>query len=69
MVRRRKGVIGRPNWVSDEDEQADDTRLYFGPARDANLLEVSTIVREDGSERAIHAMRMRSKYLPLLEGE
>jgi hypothetical protein len=51
------------------DEQADDTRLYLGPARDANLLEVSTIVREDGSEVAIHAMRMRPKYLPLLEGE
>jgi len=28
-----------------------------------------TIVREDGSEWAIHAMRMRPKYLPLLPGE
>ncbi len=51
------------------DEQADDTRLYLGPARDADLLEVLTIVREDGSELAIHAMRMRPKYLPLLEGD
>lgn len=30
------------------DEQEDDTRLYLGPARDAELLEVVTIVREDG---------------------
>jgi hypothetical protein len=39
------------------------------PARDADLLEVVTIVREGGSELAIHAMRMRPKYLPLLGGE
>ena len=52
------------------DERDDDTRLYLGPARNADLLEVSTIVREDdGSELAIHAMRMRPKYLPLLPGE
>jgi hypothetical protein len=51
------------------DERDDDTRLYLGPARDADLLEVVTIVREDGSELAIHAMRMRPKYLPLLPGE
>ena len=51
------------------DKQADDTRLYLGPARDADLLEVVTIVREDDSELAIHAMRMRPKYLPLLGGE
>lgn len=51
------------------DERDDDTRLYLGPARDADLLEVVTIVRADGSELAIHAMRMRPKYLPLLGGE
>ncbi len=51
------------------DKQADDTRLYLGPARDAVLLEVVTIVREDGSELAIHAMRMQPKYLSLLEEE
>lgn len=48
------------------DDQPDDTRLYLGPARDADLLEVVTIVRADGSELAIHAMRMRPKYRPLL---
>jgi hypothetical protein len=48
------------------DEQEDDTRLYVGPSRSADLLEVVTIVRDDGSELAIHAMRMRPKYRRLL---
>ena len=51
------------------DDQEDDTRLYLGPARDADLLEVVTIVRDDGSELAIHAMRMRPKYRRLLPGD
>jgi len=50
------------------DEQDDDTRLYLGPARSADLLEVVTIVRTDGPELAIHAMRMRPKYQRLLPG-
>jgi hypothetical protein len=33
-----------------------------------SLLEVVTIVRDDGSELAIHAMRMRAKYRLLPEG-
>jgi GNAT superfamily N-acetyltransferase len=48
------------------DDQDDDTRLYLGPAPNAELLEVVTIVRDDGSELAIHAMRMRPKYRRLL---
>ena len=48
------------------DDQADDTRLYLGPARGADLLEVVTIVRDDGSELVIHAMKMRPKYRRLL---
>jgi hypothetical protein len=48
------------------DDQADDTRLYLGPARSADLLEVVTIVRDDGSEVVIHAMKMRPKYRRLL---
>ena len=44
----------------------DDTRLYVGPSRSADLLEVVTIVRDDGSELVIHAMRMRAKYRRLL---
>jgi hypothetical protein len=51
------------------DDQGDDTRLYLGPARSGNLLEVVTIVRDDGSELAIHAMTMRSKYQRLLPGD
>jgi len=51
------------------DDQEDDVRLYFGPARDAVLLEVGTIVRSDGSELAIHAMRLRPRYRRLLPGE
>lgn len=51
------------------DDRDDDTRLYLGPARNAELLEVVTIVREDDSELAIHAMKMRPGYLPLLPGE
>jgi hypothetical protein len=50
------------------EDQDDDTRLYLGSARDAALLEVVTIIRDDGSELAIHAMAMRSKYQRLLPG-
>ena len=69
----------RKHGVADEDiehavmnamtiEDQDDTRLYLGPARSAELLEVVTILRDDGSELAIHAMRMRPKYQRLLPG-
>jgi hypothetical protein len=44
------------------DEVDDDTRLYLGPARSAALLEVVTLIRDDGSELVIHAMAMRTKY-------
>jgi hypothetical protein len=50
------------------EDQDDDTRLYLGPARSAALLEVVAIVRDDGSELAIHAMPMRTKYRRLLPG-
>lgn len=50
------------------DSQDSDTCLYLGPARDSQLLEVVTVVRDDGSEIAIHAMKMRSKYQRLLPG-
>lgn len=48
------------------EELTTDSRLYLGPPRSADLLEVVTIVREDGSELAIHAMKMRRKYQRLL---
>lgn len=51
------------------DDQEDDVRLYLGPARNGNLLEVGTIIRSDGTELAIHAMRLRLRYRRLLPGE
>ncbi len=48
------------------DEQDEDTRLYLGSSRAGELLEVVTIVRDDGTELAIHAMKMRPKYQRLL---
>jgi hypothetical protein len=50
------------------ENQNDDTRLYLGTARNAALPEVVTGLRDDGSEIAIHAMRMRAKYQRLLPG-
>jgi hypothetical protein len=50
------------------EEQDDDTRLYLRPSRSAGLLEVVTIVRENGSELAIHAMNMRAGYQRLVPG-
>lgn len=50
------------------EDQDDDTRLYLGPSRSTELLEVVTIVRDDASELVIHAMRMRPKYRRLLPG-
>jgi hypothetical protein len=50
------------------DDQDDDTRLYLGPASDGEMLEVVTVVRDDGTELAIHAMKMRPKYKRLLPG-
>lgn len=50
-------------------EQDDGKVLYLGPDRAGNLLEVVTVLRDDGMEIAIHAMRMRAKYEPFLRGE
>lgn len=50
------------------EDQDDDARLYLGPACNAALLEVITIVRDDRLELVIHAMPMRSKYQGLLPG-
>ena len=40
--------------------------LYLGPDRAGNLLEVVVIERNDGSELAIHAMKMRRRYRQLM---
>jgi hypothetical protein len=40
--------------------------LYLGPDRAGNMLEIITIERHDGSELAIHALKMRWRYEQLL---
>jgi hypothetical protein len=50
-------------------EQDDGKVLYLGADRAGNMLEVVSVVRDDGSEVVIHAMRMRLKYEPFLRGE
>ncbi len=49
--------------------EAEAKVLHLGPHRAANLLGVVSVLRDDGSEIVIHAMRMRPKYEPLLRGE
>jgi hypothetical protein len=68
----------RKHGIGDEDQHgidhacvvADDEEegkvLYLGPDRAGNLLEVVSVVRDDGTEIVIHAMRMRRTYEPLL---
>lgn len=50
------------------EERDDEPRrtLLLGPDRQANLLEVVVVELDDGRRLAIHAMRMRPKYIPLL---
>jgi len=43
--------------------------LYLGAARNGEVLEVITSLRQDETEVAIHAMKMRSKYANLLPRE
>ena len=62
--RRRHSTAGRKRQAIEDRD--DETRLYLGPARNSEFLEVVTIVRDDGSELAIHAMKMRPKYQNLL---
>lgn len=51
------------------DDLDDSLRLYLGPARSAELVEVVTVVRGDRLEIAIHAMKMRPKYRRAIPGE
>ena len=59
----------RPNVDGSAREQDDGKVLYVGPDRAGNLLEVVAVMRDDGSEIVIHAMRMRAKYESFLRGE
>lgn len=59
-------VMRHPMMVVNQD---DETRLYLGAATNSELLEVITIPRTDGSELAVHAMKMRPRYANLLPRE
>jgi hypothetical protein len=50
------------------EERDDEPRrtLLLGPDRGANLLEIVVLELDDGRRLAIHAMRMRPKYIDLL---
>jgi hypothetical protein len=50
----------------DESDSGPQRVLYLGPDRAANLLEVVVVERDDGTELAIHAMKMRRGYEVLL---
>ena len=66
--RRRRHGACRENALA-VGEQEDGKVLYLGPDRAGNVLEVVSVIRTDGSEIVIHAMRMRPKYEPFLGGE
>jgi hypothetical protein len=53
-------------YVGDDGDDPDKT-LYLGPDRAARLLEVVVVLRADGSEIVIHAMKMQSRYGLLLD--
>jgi hypothetical protein len=61
-----KHALKHPIQIIDQD---DGSRLYLGAGTDAELLEVITIPRSDGSELAVHAMKMRPRYANLLPRE
>lgn len=51
-----------------DDGGDSDKALYLGPGRAARLLEIVVVVRADGTEVVIDAMRMRKTYAVLLQG-
>ena len=50
--------------VAAQDDEA--KCLYLGPDRAGNVMEVVTVMRDDGEEVVIHAMPMRPAYQVLL---
>jgi uncharacterized DUF497 family protein len=51
-----------------EDAGEDPDRwLVIGPDRAGNLIEVVVLVTVEGTQLAIHAMRMRAKFRRLIE--
>jgi hypothetical protein len=62
-------AVAHPVYEGDRGEGPPWRVLYLGPDRAANLLEVVVIERDDGTELAIHAMKMQRKYQELLPQE
>ena len=58
-------AIDNARVVADID---DGIVLYLGPDLAANLLEVIAVTEDDDDELVIHAMALRGKYRPLLQG-
>ncbi len=58
-------VLEHPLYVADDADDWDKA-LYLGPDRAGRLLEVVVAVRANGTEVAIHAMKMRPMYESLL---
>ncbi len=50
------------------DDDSPTRRLALGPDRAGNLLEIVVLSFDDDRKMVIHAMRMRSKYQPLIDG-
>lgn len=50
--------------VADEEETS--KVLYIGPDYAGNLLEIVSVLRDNGTEIVVHAMAMRPTYGPLL---
>jgi len=64
----RHGVAHAVYAADIESDEPPTRVLYLGPDRAANMLEIVVIERDDGSELAIHAMKMRTMYEKLLNG-
>jgi hypothetical protein len=54
------------SYALEEREDEPHRTLLLGPDRGANLLEIVVLELDDGRRLAIHAMRMRPNYIPLL---
>jgi hypothetical protein len=62
-------AVARPIVEVDLDPDADPPEvLVVGPDRAGNVLEVILLMLADDGLLAIHAMRLRKTYYPLLEG-
>ena len=59
-------ILDAINFALAAAEQDDGKVLDLGPDKSGNLFEVVAVRRDDATEIAIHAMKMRRMYEPLL---